>query len=192
MVQSPTLVHLSTQPNASGAYALQGPRAHLSSSHAVFLTRSSIVSDSDNDPRRMVQYSPDDIANVVLRLYVSLNFRPPQNQFTILAAFVLSDATDALKVISIGTGSKCLPAIRLQHGGDALHDSHAEVIARRGAVRWLLEEVNRMNASDEASRWLEQTQDGRLKLAEGVQLHLYVSTVPCKVSPIILLLSSIH
>lgn len=131
----------------------------------------------------MVHPSPDDIANAVLKLYSSLNFRPPANQFTVLAAFVLSSQSDTqpLKVVSLGTGSKCLPAIRLQNGGDALHDSHAEVIARRGAVRWLLEEVERvLQSSCGGLSWLERVSDGRFKLLDGVKLHLYVSTVPCK------------
>ena len=125
----------------------------------------------------MNQHGPDEIAEVVLRQYTALNFRPPPNQFTVLASFVLTNDAGALKIISLGTGSKCLPAIKLSGGGDALHDSHAEVIARRGAIRWLLEEISRMKTS--GSVWLEDAPDGRVKLAQNVHLHLYVSTVPC-------------
>mgnify|MGYP002718872709 CR=1 FL=1 len=42
--------------------------------------------------------------------------------------------------VSLGTGVKVLPANRLPPLGDAVHDSHAEVLARRGFVRWLLDE----------------------------------------------------
>ncbi|KAF8491311.1 hypothetical protein F5888DRAFT_1736172, partial [Russula emetica] len=47
------------------------------------------------------------------------------------------------QLLSPGAGVKCLPTSCLHvRGGDALHDSHAEVIARRGAIRpWLFEEV---------------------------------------------------
>ncbi|KAF8488931.1 hypothetical protein F5888DRAFT_1750230 [Russula emetica] len=46
------------------------------------------------------------------------------------------------QLLAGGAGVKCLPTSCLPVRGDALHDSHAEVIARRGAIRsWLLEEV---------------------------------------------------
>lgn len=127
----------------------------------------------------MVPPSADDIVRPVLNLYSSTGFRPPLNQFTILAAFILSNKTGVIKVISLGTGSKCLPGIRLRNGGDALHDSHAEVVARRGAVRWFLEEIERVKATG-GSIWMGETSSGLFGLLPGVRLHFYVSTVPCK------------
>ncbi|TCD66835.1 hypothetical protein EIP91_000913 [Steccherinum ochraceum] len=131
-----------------------------------------------NDP-----LDPDNVVRVILSLYSTLAFKPPSNQFTILAAFALHEpSTNTTQIISLGTGSKCLPAIRLCKEGDALHDCHAEVIARRGAIRWFLEEVSR---SDDhrglynVIPWLQQLADGKFALRHGVQLVLYVSTVPC-------------
>lgn len=128
----------------------------------------------------MVDDSPDHVASLVLATYSKLNFKPPSGQFTILAAFVLLTAKQP-KVVSLGTGSKCLPAERLPKAGDALHDSHAEVLARRGLIRWLLEEIARVCSedSDYASPWLVRGADGRFMLCEAVQLDMYISTVPC-------------
>ncbi|KAL1946734.1 hypothetical protein VTO73DRAFT_14838 [Trametes versicolor] len=128
----------------------------------------------------MVDDSPDHVASLVLATYSKLNFKPPSGHFTILAAFVLRTA-EQLKVVSLGTGSKCLPAERLPKSGDALHDSHAEVLARRGAIRWLLEETARVCSedSDYASPWLVRGADGRFMLREAVRLDMYISTVPC-------------
>ena len=133
----------------------------------------------------MVRDPADDVAALVTSAYAGLNFRPPPGQFTVLAGFVLRDA-HALKLVSLGTGSKCLPAARLAPGGDVLHDSHAEVLARRGAVRWFLEEVARMQAGAHASsRWLRQALDGsgKYELKPEATLILYVSTVPCTCTP---------
>ncbi|CUA76839.1 tRNA-specific adenosine deaminase 1 [Rhizoctonia solani] len=57
-------------------------------------------------------------------------------QFTVLAGVVLYDrASERLECVSLGTGAKCLPSAKLPKSGEALHDSHAEVLARRAAVR---------------------------------------------------------
>lgn len=132
---------------------------------------------------RARMFDPDEIARAAHAQYARLNFKPPPQQFTVLAAFVLQDPAnaDALKVVSLGTGSKCLPGARLQHGGDALHDSHAEVLARRGAVRWLLEEVERTCTGVEESRWIEEIvhESRKFRLRPTVRVWLYVSTLPC-------------
>ncbi|EMD40465.1 hypothetical protein CERSUDRAFT_91192 [Gelatoporia subvermispora B] len=130
----------------------------------------------------MGDVSADEIAAEVLRAYSSLPFRPPPGQFTILASFVLSRGPGEHKVISLGTGSKCLPTSRLPKEGNGLHDCHAEVLSRRGAVRWLLEEVQRAYSDDTyVSPWIGKTlhRFGKYGLREDVKLSMYISTVPC-------------
>ncbi|CAL1701597.1 unnamed protein product [Somion occarium] len=123
-------------------------------------------------------YDPDEVARVVLNVYSTLAFKPPGDKFTILAAFLLwNTSSDELKIISLATGSKCLPEIRLCEEGDVLHDSHAEVLARRSAIRWFLEEVDRSHTSP--SDWIDRPRSERFALRSNVQVVLYVSTVPC-------------
>ncbi|KAF9569456.1 adenosine deaminase/editase [Agrocybe pediades] len=118
--------------------------------------------------------------------YNSFSYKPQHSQWTILASFFLyhatiSDDDNTLKVISLATGTKCLPASKLSPRGESVHDSHAEVLARRGALRWFLEEIIRVRTSDGSysSRWIVEGQDGKYKMKEDVHLHLYVSTLPC-------------
>jgi tRNA-specific adenosine deaminase 1 len=122
---------------------------------------------------------PQIVARSALAVYATLNPRVPDGQWTVLAAFVLCrpHAPDwEYKVISLATGVKCLPTDRLSSQGDVLHDSHAEVIARRGAVRWFLQQVINGN-----SLWLQQENGVTSnKLCPGVRVAMYVSTVPCK------------
>ncbi|KAL1744603.1 hypothetical protein HDZ31DRAFT_38258 [Schizophyllum fasciatum] len=129
---------------------------------------------------------PDDAARAVLERYLSTGYRPfIPSQFTILASFFLfrsplSPLATSSKIISLGTGTKCLPTCQLPLHGEALHDSHAEIVARRGAIRWFLEEITRVSRPDSySSEWLLQHTDGNYDLQEGVHVGMYISTVPC-------------
>ena len=126
----------------------------------------------------MHSWSADEIADSVLSVYSRLNPRLPEGRWTILAAVVLSSSS-GLKPISLGTGVKCLPADRLSSNGDDIHDSHAEVLARRGAIRWFMEEIGRLNSQSDC-QWLLRGGNGKFMLRDNVLVHLYVSMIPCK------------
>ena len=104
---------------------------------------------------------------------------------------------DRLRVLSLGSGTKFMPrevAAAAAAGGTArwesvVHDSHAEVLARRAFLRMCYREI--MDIARESStylvagagtpwRLLEATgHAGGFRLRPGVTLHLYVSTAPC-------------
>ena len=135
----------------------------------------------------------DMIVSATLSQYSSLPFAPQPGKHTVLASFALHDThSSRVQLLSLGAGVKCLPASHLPVRGDALHDSHAEVTARRGAIRWLLEEVQRdaeaqgqnehstpTPASASKSAWVCARDDGLYVLRNNVQLWMYASTVPC-------------
>jgi tRNA-specific adenosine deaminase 1 len=139
-----------------------------------------------------------DVVTAALAQYASLPWAPQPGKHTVLAGFALHDSQSGqTQLLALGAGAKCLPANRLPTHGDALHDSHAEVIARRGAVRWLLEEAQRAavhrhqdargTTTTTSSAWLsarEDSEDGRpvFALRDGVRLWMYASTVPCTCS----------
>ncbi|WRT70027.1 uncharacterized protein IL334_007020 [Kwoniella shivajii] len=104
--------------------------------------------------------------------------------------------------ISLGTGVKCLPYTKLSQYGDTLHDSHAEIIARRGFIRWLIsqatlcvrmsnepraEEGEQRDIDNNEQRDREQEEvyvefdhgSGSFHLKKGVQVYLYISMLPC-------------
>lgn len=70
-----------------------------------------------------------------------------------------------------------LPHAKLPLHGDVLHDSHAEVIARRGLLLWLYDQLERASQSEESA--LRRSGD-KWGLREGLQLGMYVSTLPCE------------
>ncbi|KAF9647063.1 hypothetical protein BDM02DRAFT_3098751 [Thelephora ganbajun] len=124
--------------------------------------------------------NPDYLAAVVNAVYTSLRFKPPAGQYTVLAGFILA-SPQRHQVISLATGSKCLPANRLSGRGESVNDSHAEILAKRGALLWFFDEVSRTRdcASGETSFWIEKHLSGKFRLRDMVRIHMYISTVPC-------------
>ncbi|KAF8322262.1 adenosine deaminase/editase [Clavulina sp. PMI_390] len=138
----------------------------------------------------------DEIARACLNIWDRLmrsgafKFLKP-SFYTICAGivFALEPLTDhgtqispLIECVSIGAGSKCLPQSSLSSlKGDAIHDSHAEILARRAFVVWLISEMSQMYSQpDYQSLWLLGSDDvKRVSLKPGVSVHLYVSTLPC-------------
>jgi hypothetical protein len=106
-------------------------------------------------------------------------------QHAILAGIVLSkrniNAVDMThKCIAIATGSKCLPEEYLPLQGNVLHDSHAEVLARRCALRWFYQEIGRCCNNGMHSQWIRRDDNGNFMLCPEIATSLYVSALPCK------------
>lgn len=93
--------------------------------------------------------------------------------------------------IVLATGTKTLPYADIKIGqGDVVHDSHAEVLARRAARRWLAERilVESQQRDEQKIEGLprvfdrNQTQDSFApsKLKDHVRVWWYISTLPCE------------
>ena len=69
----------------------------------------------------------------------------------VVAAVVAADRREnRLRLLSLASGSKTVFGEHLSRDGNALSDSHAEVLARRGLMRYLLAELRRPCASASA------------------------------------------
>ncbi|SGY77205.1 BQ5605_C005g03579 [Microbotryum silenes-dioicae] len=136
----------------------------------------------------------ENIARVVLDTYHAL---PPKGkprtrtngarEWTVLAGFCLYPSEQGersdlsrYRCVSIGTGVKVLPYHRLPRHGDVLHDSHGEIIARRGLLRFLVAQLEvALGVVDPTSSCLVRGSNGRWKLKDELRLGMYVSTLPC-------------
>ncbi|XP_078526353.1 double-stranded RNA-specific adenosine deaminase isoform X2 [Lissotriton helveticus] len=97
----------------------------------------------------------------------------------ILAAIIMrSSEEDNGTVISIGTGNRCVKGEELSLKGETVNDCHAEVISRRGFIRFLFSEL--MKYDPESSEGIfEEAESGKLKIKDHITFHLYISTAPC-------------
>lgn len=83
-------------------------------------------------------------------------------------------------VISIGTGNTCLDETNLIYADDgvALHDCHAEILARRGLIRYLFEQIKQCQ-DNKTSIFEYNSTMNKFQLQENVTFHLYISSLPC-------------
>ncbi|NXO95162.1 DSRAD deaminase, partial [Certhia brachydactyla] len=101
----------------------------------------------------------------------------------ILAAIVMRRGNKGLGVVvSIGTGNRCVKGEELSLKGETVNDCHAEIISRRGFVRFLYSELMKYDPSNPSSAEesiFEQAGGKKLKIKSSVTFHLYISTAPC-------------
>eukprot|EP00158_Paraphelidium_tribonemae_P005029 Partr_v1_DN27121_c1_g1_i3_m15492 putative adenosine deaminase len=98
------------------------------------------------------------------------SIRPRPNEWTCLAGVIMKNH-DKSSVIALASGQKCLPSSNKSTDGSSLNDSHAEVLARRACIRYLIAEFHRG-----AFEW-DDTRG--FIIPPSVSFHLYISECPC-------------
>ncbi|XP_010273082.1 PREDICTED: tRNA-specific adenosine deaminase 1 isoform X3 [Nelumbo nucifera] len=155
--------------------------------------------DSCSDPEllyRSGEYWGEKVSEAVFSVYNSLpkKGKPQGRETTVLAAFLVSSPSQDLRVVALGTGTKCLGCSLLSPHGDVVNDSHAEIIARRALLRFFYTEIANLNevynkyghyeGENDAMDFLFRLEangpyQGKYSMRPGWQLHLYISQLPC-------------
>lgn len=103
--------------------------------------------------------------------------KPIEKEWTVLSCVLQNDKfSENLEVVSLGTGSKCVGAIKMSPKGDVLNDSHAEVVARRGFLVYLYDNIERTLSGGTTIFTCEKD---RFKLKPDIEFYFYSSQLPC-------------
>ncbi|XP_030222111.1 tRNA-specific adenosine deaminase 1 [Gadus morhua] len=132
-------------------------------------------------------WTADDVAKMCYERFDGLPKRgkpEPGREWTLLAGVVkVTQSVDSGKVekevVSLGTGTKCIGRTAMSSKGDVLNDSHAEVIARRGCVRYLTEQLRRAVCGQGSVVFCEAEEQGLWGLRPGVSFVFFTSHTPC-------------
>uniref|UniRef100_A0A3Q4GNB2 tRNA-specific adenosine deaminase 1 n=1 Tax=Neolamprologus brichardi TaxID=32507 RepID=A0A3Q4GNB2_NEOBR len=122
----------------------------------------------------------DEVAKLCYERFSQLPRRgkpEPGREWTLLAAVL--QITLAMEVVSLGTGTKCIGQTAMSPTGDVLNDSHAEVIARRGCIRYLIQELHGAVSGRGSSVFCAADERGKWKLRPRVSFLLFTSHTPC-------------
>ncbi|XP_044050147.1 tRNA-specific adenosine deaminase 1 [Siniperca chuatsi] len=138
-------------------------------------------------PARFNMVNADEIAKLCYERFNQLPRRgkpEPGREWTLLAAVVkitrcANSDTVEKEVVSLGTGTKCIGQTAMSPNGDVLNDSHAEVIARRGCIRYLIQELHRAVSDGDSSVFCQADQRGKWRLQPGVSFLFFTSHTPC-------------
>lgn len=130
----------------------------------------------------------DSIARLCLSKYNSLKKtgKPCLTEWTVLSGIVMKKNDNNLTVVSLATGTKCLGANELKNEktyniGCRLSDSHAEILARRAFLRYLLFEIEKLLNYDIAISdvFVINTVSQLIEFKSGLSFHFYSSQTPC-------------
>ena len=131
---------------------------------------------------QMKQNVVDNIAEKCLLKLKSLpkKGKPKAGEWTVMAAMFLINNDDDVRLVSVATGTKCLDGVtrRRSAPGTLVHDSHAEVLTRRGFIVWLLNQIKFSSTSDN-SEFIVKKSDGKYDLRDNWSVGMFSTHLPC-------------
>ena len=118
----------------------------------------------------------DTVASLVRQQFDQILGGTTFSKRKVLAGIVLDWHGEA-SVLCIATGTKCINGEQLCLDGSVLNDCHAEVVARRGLVAWLSDQLTL--ALGGKPSFLQRSPAGGFTLHPDATLHMFISTAPC-------------
>merc|ERR1719228_2621318 len=84
------------------------------------------------------------------------------------------------EVVCVSSGTKCINGEKLSLEGCVINDSHSEIVARRCLILYLYKQLEyAAEVEDDNDSIFTKAVDGKYKLKDGVNFHLFITTAPC-------------
>ena len=145
-------------------------------------TVSTYINPGVNIPSSANSFS-DQIARISHDFYHQLQstVEVPQPGRKVIACFIMEDSvTGDLKVVSVGSGTRCVTGDMMSLEGLVVNDSHAEVVARRSLVRFFYQQLMALFQGSQDTIFTKSSEDPiKAKVKDNFKFHLYISTAPC-------------
>lgn len=128
---------------------------------------------------RLTEIQADNIAQSCIDLFIKLpkSGKPVEKEWTVLSCIVHYDVTtENHQVVSLGTGSKCVGASKMSPVGSILNDSHAEVVARRGFLLYIYDNIDKAMENKQS---IFTQENNEFKLKDNIEFIFYSSQMPC-------------
>jgi len=119
----------------------------------------------------------DKVASLVTDKFNEIFGMTSHSKRKVLAGFVVTRGKIS-EVLCISTGTKCINGENLSLSGLSINDSHAEILARRGLLYWLYDQLELASSQNKHSIFIPST-DGGFDLREDVSFDMYINTAPC-------------
>ncbi|XP_014241002.1 double-stranded RNA-specific editase 1 isoform X2 [Cimex lectularius] len=138
---------------------------------------------AQNGPMSLQPIAANKIVEIVLEHYYDLmaNHQDYAKR-KVLAGVLMSTEEDLsdIQMISLGTGTKCVGGEHISVKGAVLNDCHAEIIARRGLIRFFYKQLLlHTDPATAESSIFERSDTSGFRLKPQFKFHLYISTSPC-------------
>ena len=124
------------------------------------------------------------VAKTVLHQFAKLpkKGKPNDNEWTVLSSVFLfqEDNPSDFHIVCLATGTKCLDGETRRRilPGTLLHDSHAEVLARRGLIYWILDQINSVSKG-KVSGFISKCADGKYDWIKKWKIGMLSTHLPC-------------
>jgi len=119
----------------------------------------------------------DQVAALVTDKFNEIFGMTSHSKRKVLAGFVVTRDKKS-EVVCVSTGTKCINGENLSLTGASINDSHAEILARRGLMYWLYNQLELACQHDPESIFVKAS-GGGFDLKEGIYLDMYINTAPC-------------
>ena len=124
------------------------------------------------------------VAKTVLQQFAKLSKKgkPKDSEWTVLSSVFLfkQEKPSDFHIVCLATGTKCLDGDTRRRSlpGTLLHDSHAEVLARRGLIYWILEQIN-LVSKGQVSSYISKGADGKYDWTKKWKIGMLSTHLPC-------------